>query len=737
MYLCPVCAAALPYKQTFEDHLDSHNERTYFCDDCGKSYNTARSLYFHAQKYHPKTRFTCEQCEKIFQNKIYLQRHISSDHEGNKYICDYCPKVFHRKDYLKTHQMTCSKDHSQIEVKICPKEYCKKEFLHKKNLKSHMRTHSDEENDSLVYCDKCRKSFAQKYRLQLHMNTTHNVEDVGKLTCKFCKIKLSKPSNFRRHMKSKHNSNDRNIACFGNNVLYTDDMDIEEVAPSKHGFLSSKEFDVEAVLKVHEVIIRKPLDAAERAESPTIMQNDSYDIANDYNSDNDIEIYLEDAIKVFNKNGNKNEEAVMKSTANENEESMTNITEDQTKAKQNFSCYQCLATFSSSYNLKRHEERFHNEILIEKNAEDFEPKEIVFSCDQCGVGFVRSNNLRRHKLSKHFADLVESSELISDEEKSTKEYKFCWACDKKFSNNSSLRRHQKRYKHEEEIIVPKKTNICDQCNQEFSTTYNLSKHQRKFGHSTYQGSLESKIRGLLKNKKGKSTDSKSTVARKVKLLQSINKNISGGNESITEGAAKTFMKENLKTTTKVLQCSKVIQDFLFEMSAEDGHDLLTNLDIPGNKQEKLITGLNNIGKKNAEKGKITPNIFPSRRKMKEIRLTNTAHINKDEFFIGYKKLLKSKQGKKKDQFSLVPVVTMKHFRKNLIERCKENLEGYKFNDKPGKKEPLKIGITQDRGNSRCISEFAPLNNIDSKIVTIEPHIFNMMRASDAKENMIY
>ena len=61
-------------------------------------------------------------------------RHIASAHNNESYYCILCKKSFKRKDCLRRHQLSI---HSRTYVVSCSK--CEKKIARKDNLKKHMK----------------------------------------------------------------------------------------------------------------------------------------------------------------------------------------------------------------------------------------------------------------------------------------------------------------------------------------------------------------------------------------------------------------------------------------------------------------------------------------------------------------------------------------------------------------------------------------------------------------------
>ena len=83
----------------------------YFCEDCGKEYNSKKGLKYHNDAYHNNKRHICDICNKSYNYQKSLKYHYDTVHEGIKpqpkqCICELCGKVFCNSQSLKNHVAT-------------------------------------------------------------------------------------------------------------------------------------------------------------------------------------------------------------------------------------------------------------------------------------------------------------------------------------------------------------------------------------------------------------------------------------------------------------------------------------------------------------------------------------------------------------------------------------------------------------------------------------------------------
>lgn len=170
---CPVCGKEFPNKSRCTSHMQSHKEKQkYFCDKCGKMFNTTISLSAHLEIMHTEyfdaigDRFQCKLCDHIAETKQQVLQHININHlHLSTFLCDICGKIFTNETGLKVHIMI----HRDTKPYLC--QICSKAFKIQSSLRAHIKTHSQEKR---FVCDQCGKSFKRNCTLRDHKKSHEN-----------------------------------------------------------------------------------------------------------------------------------------------------------------------------------------------------------------------------------------------------------------------------------------------------------------------------------------------------------------------------------------------------------------------------------------------------------------------------------------------------------------------------------------------------------------------------------
>ena len=203
-HLCTLCNKAFPIRATLRNHLFGHCQKnpprcvicdkvfsesylkvhlnahlgktlpkknrrkketeesppTVLCNQCGKSFDSARSLQIHRQQVH-EVPFKCSLCKERFTSQDLFAEHLCA-HSGMEQ-CDLCEKAFATVKVLRQHLFL----HKGAKGNRCP--LCGKTFLSRRSLRCHINRHIGVENKQECKCNVCGKEFTTRSYLQRHL----------------------------------------------------------------------------------------------------------------------------------------------------------------------------------------------------------------------------------------------------------------------------------------------------------------------------------------------------------------------------------------------------------------------------------------------------------------------------------------------------------------------------------------------------------------------------------------
>ncbi|XP_063791279.1 zinc finger protein 646 [Pseudophryne corroboree] len=97
------------------------NFRPYQCEECGRSYRHAGSLFNH-KKSHKIGQYCCSICDKTYSNLMAMKNHQRTHYEAKRHHCSQCGKTFRWKRQLYRHQVVHAQDGPQSSDSHLPSE---------------------------------------------------------------------------------------------------------------------------------------------------------------------------------------------------------------------------------------------------------------------------------------------------------------------------------------------------------------------------------------------------------------------------------------------------------------------------------------------------------------------------------------------------------------------------------------------------------------------------------------
>ncbi|XP_054276996.1 zinc finger protein 665-like isoform X1 [Macrosteles quadrilineatus] len=164
---CPICSKTFANENHLPVHMELHFGKEIECETCGKILKGKNAYYSH-QMNHKGRLYTCSVCKMTFKNKSERNKHCKLVHNIGKLnpasapvICEECGKSYKSARILKFHKMSVHSDEKNFVCHICGAAF-KVEVA----LRTHSRIHSDVNKYS---CEKCGKGFRWKQTFDKHM----------------------------------------------------------------------------------------------------------------------------------------------------------------------------------------------------------------------------------------------------------------------------------------------------------------------------------------------------------------------------------------------------------------------------------------------------------------------------------------------------------------------------------------------------------------------------------------
>jgi Zinc finger, C2H2 type/Zinc-finger of C2H2 type len=171
-FSCELCGKLYDTKSRLKIHIDSFHKglREIECTICNGKYTTKLALKGHIKRQHPETlglekkTFTCEICQTIIPSKAYLHQHMKT-HGEPQFPCNQCDKKYFVNYKLMDHMAV----HTPLQFRC---EYCPRSFRTEARLKGHYRVVHFKEKKT-YRCEICNGTYTRRTTLRDHVVRQH------------------------------------------------------------------------------------------------------------------------------------------------------------------------------------------------------------------------------------------------------------------------------------------------------------------------------------------------------------------------------------------------------------------------------------------------------------------------------------------------------------------------------------------------------------------------------------
>ncbi|XP_067634752.1 zinc finger protein 34-like [Eurosta solidaginis] len=184
-YLCHICNETFEYPSLLTYHtLRTHpKERTHFCKECDKSFDSLESLEQHCTTYNDD-----RPLERSNYPLMSIEMSQKSHEDNTRHICNVCGAPFTTRDLLRKHKK-CHKGEKPYKCNICEKCFAN---IYRKSR--HMRIHTGKNPYKCIYCDHvfgCSNELLRHLRIHLGDNVYR---------CELCPASFRFASEMRAHV---------------------------------------------------------------------------------------------------------------------------------------------------------------------------------------------------------------------------------------------------------------------------------------------------------------------------------------------------------------------------------------------------------------------------------------------------------------------------------------------------------------------------------------------------------